>query len=158
MELKFEQTMKTVKVVSMEKLTDSSSELELEQQHQVNWFIVMFFEMPSFRVRRYFVLFKDDFSRYRQVYFMKEKSEVSSKLEEMLAEARTSGNTVKELLSDNGLEFDNEKVRKILWQDGVKQRLITPYTPQQNGCAERDNRTLVEASRAMLYAHSNLLN
>ena len=48
---------------------------------------------------------------------MKEKSEVSSKLEEMLAEARTSGNTVKELLSDNGLEFDNEKVRKILKKD-----------------------------------------
>ena len=87
---------------------------------------------------------------------MKEKSEVSSKLEEMLAEARTSGNTVKEMLSDNGLEFDNEKVRKILRQHGVKQMLITPYTPQQNGCAERDNRTLVEAARAMLYAHSNL--
>ena len=112
--------------------------------------------MPSFRGYRYFVLFKDDFSRYHWVYFMKEKSEVSSKLEEMLAEARTSGNTVKELLSDNGLEFDNEKVRKILWQHGVKQRLITPYTPQQNGCAERDNRTLVEAARVMLYAHSNL--
>ena len=75
------------------------------------------FEMPSFRGYRYFVLFKDDFSRYRRVYFMKEKSEVSSKLEEMLAEARTSGNTVKELLSDNGLEFDNEKVRKILKKD-----------------------------------------
>ena len=114
------------------------------------------FEMPSFRGYRYFVLFKDDFSRYRRVYFMKGKSEVSSKLEEMLAEARTSGNTVKELLSDNGLEFDNEKVRKILQQHGVKQRLITPYTPQQNGCAERDNRTLVEAARAMLYAHSHL--
>ena len=95
------------------------------------------FEIPSFRGYRYFVLFKDDFSRYRRVYFMKEKSGVSSKLEEMLAEARTSGNTVKELLSDNGLEFDDEKVRKILRQHGVKQRLITPYTPQQNGCAER---------------------
>ena len=114
------------------------------------------FEMPSFRGYRYFVLFKDDFSRYRRVYFMKEKSEVSSKLEEMLAEARTSGNTVNELLSDNGLEFDNEKVRKTLRQHGVKQRLITPYTPQQNGCAERDNRTIVEAARAILYAHSNL--
>ena len=34
--------MKPVKAVSMEKLTDSSLELECEQQHQVNWFIVMF--------------------------------------------------------------------------------------------------------------------
>ena len=61
-------------------------------------------------------------------YFMKEKS-VSSKLKEMLAEARTLGNTVKELMSDKGLEFDNEKFRMILQQHGVKQRLITPYTP-----------------------------
>ena len=87
------------------------------------------FEMPSFRGCRYFVLFKDDFSRYSWVFFRKEKSEVCSKLEEMLAEARTPGNTVKELLSDKGLEFDNEKVGQILRQHGVKQRLITPCTP-----------------------------
>ena len=64
---------------------------------------------------------------------MKEKSDVSSKLEEMLAETRTSGNTVKEMLSDNELEHENEKVRKIPRQHIVKQRQITPYTPQQNG-------------------------
>jgi len=31
-----------------------------------------------------------------------------------------------------------------------------PYTPQQNGCSERDNRTLVEAVRAMRLAHEKL--
>ena len=64
-------------------------------------------------------MFKDYFSKYHRVYFMKEKSEFSSKLKEMLAEARTSGKTVTELLSDNGLEFDNEKVWMILRQHGI---------------------------------------
>ena len=49
---------------------------------------------------------------------MKEKSEVNSKLVEAIAEARTSGITVKELQNDNGPEFDNEKVRKILCNMG----------------------------------------
>lgn len=31
-----------------------------------------------------------------------------------------------------------------------------PYTPEQNGCAERDNRTIVEAARAMMHAHEQL--
>ena len=76
------------------------------------------FEIPSFRGYRYFVLFKYNFSRYLRVYFMKEKSEVNSKLVEAIAEARTSGITVKELQNDNGPEFDNEKVRKILCNMG----------------------------------------
>ena len=83
---------------------------------------------------------------------MKEKSEVASKLEQMLAETRTLGHTVKELLSDNGLEFNNEAVRRILSQHGIHQRLVAPYTPQQNGSAERENRTIVEAARSLLHA------
>ena len=114
------------------------------------------FEVPSARGYRYFVLFKDDFSRFRYLYLMKEKSEVVSKLEQMLAETRTIGHTVKEFLSDNGLEFNNDAVRQILYRYGIRQRLVTPYSPQQNGCAERDNRTIVEAARTMLHAHGEL--
>lgn len=110
-------------------------------------------EVASARSYRYFVLFKDDYSKYRHVYFMKEKSEVASKLEQMLAETRTLGHTVKELLSDNGLEFNNEAVRQILNRYGIRQRLVTPYTPQQNGSAERENRTIMEAARTLLHAH-----
>lgn len=113
-------------------------------------------EIKSAQGYRYFVLFKDDFSRYRYVYFMKEKSEVATKLEQMLNEIKTIGHTVKELLSDNGLEFNNEAVKQILSKHGIRQRLVTPYTPQQNGSAERENRTIVEAARTMLHAHEGL--
>jgi len=47
------------------------------------------FEVPSAKGYGYFVLFKNDFSRYRYVYFLKEKSEVVSKLEQMLLTTKT---------------------------------------------------------------------
>jgi len=111
------------------------------------------FETPSAKGYRYFVLFKDDFSKFRYLLFLKEKSEVASKLEQMLVETETIGHTVKELLSDNGLEFNDEQFRQILSRYGIRQRLVCPYTAEQNGCAERDNRTVVETARTLLHAH-----
>lgn len=105
---------------------------------------------------RYFVLFKDEYTRYRYVYFLKNKSDVYEKLKLMLSEARNAGHSVIELLSDNGGEYDNKRVRDLLEQTGIKQRLIMPYTPQQNGCSERENRTLVESARAMMHAHEEI--
>ncbi|KAM3964295.1 uncharacterized protein ACR2FA_001787 [Aphomia sociella] len=110
----------------------------------------------SFSKLRYFVLFKDEYTRHRFVYFLRNKSEVHEKLEQFLAEAKVAGHIIKELLSDNGGEFDNAKVRKILLDCGIKQRLTMPYTPEQNGCSERENRTIVECARAMMHAHEEL--
>lgn len=101
---------------------------------------------------RYFVLFRDDYSGYRLIYFMKAKSEVKQKLKEMIAEVHNTGHTIQTLLSDNGGEYDNKDVREILAKHGIKQRLTMPYTPEQNGCCERDNRTLVEAARTIMYS------
>lgn len=105
---------------------------------------------------RYFVLFKDDYTRFRTIYFLRQKSEVAEKLGQFLAETKTLGHTIKELLSDNGLEFDNKEVRKILQRNGIIQRLVMPYTPEQNGSSERENRTVVETARAMMHAHENI--
>jgi hypothetical protein len=106
----------------------------------------------SFSGYRYYVNFKDDFTKFRSVYFLKQKSEVASKLKVFLAEAKTMGHTVKQLLTDGGGEFDNNNVRSIVQQFGIKHRFTMPYTPEQNGAAERDNRTLIEAARSMLLA------
>lgn len=105
---------------------------------------------------RYFVLFKDDFSRYRYVYFIKEKSEVSEKLKIVLAEIRVAGYTVKELLTDNGGEFVCNKINQSLNQHGIRHRRTMPYTPQQNGCLERDNRTIVETARTLIHSGEGL--
>lgn len=101
---------------------------------------------------RYFVSFKDDFSKFRRVFFISMKSEVTNCLKTFLNEADVAGHTIKEFLSDGGREFDNSSVREILHSKGINIRLSMPYTPQQNGCAERENRTLVESARSMIHA------
>ncbi|CAB0009315.1 unnamed protein product [Nesidiocoris tenuis] len=66
--------------------------------------------------------------------------------------AKNAGHAIKELFCDGGGEFKNEGVRKLLEANGIKFRMTVPYTPQQNGAAERENRTLVEAARSMIHA------
>ncbi|CAK1554981.1 unnamed protein product [Leptosia nina] len=62
----------------------------------------------SFSKLRYFVLFKDDYSNFRHVYFIKHKSEVKDKLLQMIKETKTPGHNIKTIISDNGGEFKNE--------------------------------------------------
>jgi transposase InsO family protein len=57
---------------------------------------------------------------------------------------------VKKIRSDNGSEFKNLHVEEYLEEDGIKDELSTPYTPQQNGLVERNNRTLIDMARTML--------
>ena len=102
--------------------------------------------------KRYYVLFKDEFSTFRQVYFLKEKSETVNCFKDFLACCSNLGNTVNELLSDNGTEFINGEFQAVVSAAGLTHRKTMPYTPQQNGAVERDNRTLMEMARSMLYA------
>ena len=38
----------------------------------------------------------------------------------------------------------------LLWQKGIRREFSYMYTPEQNGVAERKNRSIVDAARAML--------
>jgi transposase InsO family protein len=60
---------------------------------------------------------------------------------------------VKKIRSDNGSEFKNTQVEDYLDQEGIKHEFSIPYTPQQNGVAERENMTLIELVRTMLYEY-----
>ncbi|GJY25169.1 putative ribonuclease H-like domain-containing protein [Tanacetum coccineum] len=51
---------------------------------------------------------------------------------------------------DNGTEFKNAKLIELCGEKGIKRDYSNPRTPQQNGVAERKNRTLIEAARTML--------
>lgn len=117
-------------------------------------------EQESLGGSRYFLLLKDDYTNYRYVYFLKNKSEVKKKLENFITLAeRETGYKVKALRSDNGLEFLNKEIKELLENRGIRHQRSVVYTPQQNGRAERENRTLVEAARTMLQGqklHKNL--
>jgi transposase InsO family protein len=64
---------------------------------------------------------------------------------------------IKKIRSDNGTEFKNTQVEDFLDEQDIKHEFLAPYTPQQNGVAERKNRTLIEMARTMLdeYMTSN---
>lgn len=109
-------------------------------------------ETTSMGGARYYVCFKDDYSRFRRLFFLKYKSEVCKSLEQFLNEAKTNGHTVKKLRCDGGKEFDNKDVAEVLAKEGIEHWIVPPYTPQLNGAAERENRTIVEAARSMRLA------
>ena len=105
---------------------------------------------------QYFVTFIDDATRYVWVYFLKRKNELLSRfLEWKTLVERASGKQLKVLRSDNGGEYTSEEFMKYLKSEGVRHERTVPKTPQQNGVAERLNRTLIEMTRAML-SGSNL--
>lgn len=71
-----------------------------------------------------------------------------------LNETSVAEHVVKELLCDGGKEFDNTEVKKILESKGINFCKSMPYTPEQNGAAERENRILVESGRTMIHTKS----
>eukprot|EP00253_Pinus_taeda_P011591 PITA_11591 len=83
---------------------------------------------------------------------MQKKSETYSKFCEFKALVeKESGNKVKALRSDNGGEYISDEFKYFCKAEGIRRELIAPHNPQQNGVAERKNRTIVGAARAMLH-------
>lgn len=106
----------------------------------------------------YFITFTDDYSRCCAVYYMKHKSEALEKFKEFeAATTNEAGRQIGVLRTDNGGEYLSVEFQDYLKQKGIKHQLTAPYSPQQNGVAERMNRTLVESARSMI-AHAGLPN
>ena len=105
---------------------------------------------------KYFVTFIDDYSRYCVIYVIKSKSEVPEKFKEFEARVHNvCGLQIGTLRSDNGGEYLSKEFRAYLKSKGIHHELTVPYSPEQNGVAERMNRTLMEMARSMM-AHAGL--
>lgn len=99
----------------------------------------------------YFLTFIDDKTRYVWVYVLKSKDQVfSCFLEWKSMVERSTGQQLKTLRTGNGGEYTSNKFKEYLKTEGVKHERTIPKTPEQNGVAERMNRTLVEAVHSML--------
>uniref|UniRef100_A0A7N2RFG7 Integrase catalytic domain-containing protein n=1 Tax=Quercus lobata TaxID=97700 RepID=A0A7N2RFG7_QUELO len=99
---------------------------------------------------RYYITFIDDSSRKIWVYFLKNKSDVfeTFKKWKAMVEIETSLK-VKCLRSDNGREYIDGGFSEYCATQGIRMEKTIPVTPQQNGVAERMNRTLNERARSM---------
>ncbi|CAL5340443.1 unnamed protein product [Camellia sinensis] len=110
-------------------------------------------QTKSFGGSRYFLLFTDDYSRMSWVYFLENKSEAFEKFKHFKAKVeKQSGFCIKVLRTDRGGEFLSKDFDLFCEENGIQRELTTPYTPEQNGVAERKNRTVVEMARSMLQA------
>ncbi|KAE8727661.1 hypothetical protein F3Y22_tig00005406pilonHSYRG00056 [Hibiscus syriacus] len=100
---------------------------------------------------KYFVSFIDDYFRRCWVHPIKKKSDVFSTFKNFKARVELdSGNKIKCFRTDNGGEYISEEFDDFCRKEGIKRQFIVANTPQQNGVAERMNRTLLEKTRAML--------
>ena len=108
-------------------------------------------EHPSISGSKYVLTFIDDQRRRIWVYFLKNKDEVFGKFKKFKAFVeKQSGKSIKILSTDNGKEYVNKEFDHYCKYNGIKREHTVPYTPQQNGVAERKNRTLMEMARCML--------
>ena len=99
----------------------------------------------------YFITFIDEKTHYSWIYFLKTKDQAFDRFLEWKALVeKASGEKLKTLRSDNGGEYTSKKFEAYLKSEGIRHERTIPKTPQQNGVAERFNRTLVESSRSML--------
>ena len=82
---------------------------------------------------------------------MQRKSNTFEKFKDFLAEAEKQlGKLMKTLRSDQGGEYLDTKFNDYLIEHGILSHLTTPRTPQQNGVAERRNRTFLDIVRSVL--------
>ncbi|KAI5344111.1 hypothetical protein L3X38_011988 [Prunus dulcis] len=100
---------------------------------------------------RFFLTFIDDCTRMCWVYFLRHKSEALCVFKKFKATVELqSGYKLKQLRSDRGGEYTSMEFERFCDNAGIERQLTTPYTPQQNGVAERKNRTIVEMAKCLM--------
>ncbi|GKE48565.1 putative ribonuclease H-like domain-containing protein [Tanacetum coccineum] len=107
--------------------------------------------VSSLMHKKYYLVATDDYSRFTWVFFLTTKDETSEILKNFIKEIENIvDKKVKIIISDNGTEFKNKVMDDFCREKGIKREYSVARTPQQNGVAERRNRTLIEAARTML--------
>ena len=101
---------------------------------------------------RYLLGVLDDYSRLSAVVPVKLKSDVPAAVRHTLKQMeKLSSSPVVTVRSDRGGEFIAEQLSSWFKEQGVMHQHTAPYTPQQNGRAERLNNTLQNSARSMLH-------
>ena len=107
--------------------------------------------VPAVDGVKYYLTFVDDYSRFTSVYLLKSKEHVFERFVEFknLVENKFDSK-IKSLKSDNGTEYTNHKFQDVIKESGIEHDFSQVRTPQQNGVAERINRTIKNGARCAL--------
>jgi hypothetical protein len=107
--------------------------------------------VPSLGGSSYFATILDDYSKLSVVRPIKLKSDTFTIVKDVIQELETqSGKKVLTVRTDNGTEYVNNSMQSYFKSKGIIHQTTVPYNPEQNGAAERLNRTLIEKVRSML--------
>ena len=105
----------------------------------------------SIHGNKYFLTILDDFSRYGWVLFLENKGDTFDKFYNWSKEIKNIFNkNITYIRTDNGTEFKNLKFKSFCSTNGIIHQFTIPYSPQQNGRAERFNGTLINSAKALL--------
>jgi transposase InsO family protein len=108
------------------------------------------FPIESYHRHKYFISFVDDYSGYSWIMLLRQKSSAIIALKDFLAMVQTQyGCTIKEWMSDAGGEYKSDAFLSVLKAKGIKILQSVPFVPQQNGRAERFNRTIMDKEGAL---------
>jgi len=101
---------------------------------------------------KYWVTFIDDSGKFRAGYLMKKKSETFSSFKKFKAWAENqTGLTIKALREDKGGEYMGKEMDDFCAEHGIQRQHSVRARPQQNGVAERANRTMEQGIVSMLH-------
>ena len=115
--------------------------------------------IPSRGGKNYFITFIDDCSKYCYVYLLHSKDEALNSFKTYKAKVENQlEKKIKVIRSDRGGEYESAAFSDFCAQYGIVHQTTAPYTPQQNGVAERKNRTLKEMINSMLNSSGLLHN
>jgi transposase InsO family protein len=101
----------------------------------------------------YMATFVDDCTRVSWVYYIQKKSQLHQKFDDFRAYVKTQWDAEIQIFrSDRGGEYQSTDFISKLQSLGIVHQLTISHSPQQNGLAERMNRTLVGSAKSMLHA------
>ena len=98
---------------------------------------------------KYAIVFTDDYSGAMFVYFLKNKNDASKATARFISDISPYG-CIKRLRSDNGTEYTCSDFQNLMIENKIHHETSAPYSPHQNGTAERSWRTLFEMARCLL--------
>ncbi|XP_071689242.1 uncharacterized protein [Rutidosis leptorrhynchoides] len=127
-----------------------------EPLHMLHMDLFRPMNIGSLSGKKYPLEIVDEYSRLTWVIFLYAKSDAPEEIINLIKKEQVQkGKLVKQLRSDHGTEFKNATVVDFCESVGIGQNFSSVRTPQQNGVAERRNRTLIEDARTML-CHTNV--
>nr|GEW50120.1 putative ribonuclease H-like domain-containing protein [Tanacetum cinerariifolium] len=105
----------------------------------------------SIMKKMYCLVVTDDYMRFSWVFFLATKDETSGIFKDFITRIENLiDHKVKIIRCDNRTKFKNKDMNQFCEMKYIRREFSVARTPQQNGVAERKNKTLIEAARTML--------